>query len=233
MNDRWPNRALAELVNLERRSIYELLATLSAEQLSLPSLCELWTIRDVACHMASSRQRGSVLGTVRMFRDMYRSGGSWDEVNQGYVEEWRREGNSKILSELRRPLRWWKIGWDRVLVEVFLHGQDVRLPLGVVSGYSDHCLRVILDGTPSFVLTGADQRIQGLHLRATDIDWEFGSGPEVEGPAEALILALNGRKTALARLSGDGVSALAARHVDLRRPGRPRAAIVDHEEGGQ
>jgi hypothetical protein len=48
-------------------------------------------------------------------------------------------------------------------------------------------------------------------LRATDADWSVGSGPVVSGPALSLVLALTGRPTALADLSGDGLAALRSR----------------------
>jgi len=48
-------------------------------------------------------------------------------------------------------------------------------------------------------------------LRATDVDWTHGSGPEVTGPAHSLLMAMTGRKDALADLSGDGVDTLRSR----------------------
>jgi hypothetical protein len=58
---------------------------------------------------------------------------------------------------------------------------------------------------------GNKKRIAGLTLRATDIPWSFGSGPEVSGPGEALLMAMCGRKVALADLTGDGVAVLRGR----------------------
>ena len=59
--------------------------------------------------------------------------------------------------------------------------------------------------------TGAKRRIAGVTLRATDTDWRHGSGPEVTGPAIALLLAMAGRKTALDDLTGPGVALLRSR----------------------
>ena len=53
----------------------------------------------------------------------------------------------------------------------------------------------------------------GLRLRATDLDWSAGDGPEVAGPGEALALAMTGRGVALADLSGEGVAVLEARRA--------------------
>ena len=56
----------------------------------------------------------------------------------------------------------------------------------------------------------AKKRIAGLRLAADDVDWSTGSGPEVQGPCMSLILAMVGRKGALADCSGDGVATLAS-----------------------
>jgi hypothetical protein len=53
--------------------------------------------------------------------------------------------------------------------------------------------------------------MRGLRLVATDLDWSHGSGPEVRGPGEALMVALAGRPLALAALAGDGVDVLELR----------------------
>jgi hypothetical protein len=63
----------------------------------------------------------------------------------------------------------------------------------------------------SNLVIGAKNRIRGLRFAATDTDWSTGQGPEISGPIVSLVLAMTGRKSALAELTGDGVTALAAR----------------------
>ena len=48
------------------------------------------------------------------------------------------------------------------------------------------------------------------------MDWNWGKGPSVRGPGEALLMAMLGRRATLADLSGDGVASLAggSSHVD-------------------
>ena len=46
-----------------------------------------------------------------------------------------------------------------------------------------------------------------VELVAADRDWRFGSGAMVEGPAEAIIMALAGRPVA-SDLEGEGVAIL-------------------------
>lgn len=52
---------------------------------------------------------------------------------------------------------------------------------------------------------------RGVRLKPTDLDWSHGSGPEVTGPAEAVLMAITGRASALGELHGPGVSVIAGR----------------------
>jgi hypothetical protein len=58
---------------------------------------------------------------------------------------------------------------------------------------------------------GAAKRLRGLTFAATDLPWTTGKGPAVEGPGEALLMAMAGRPAALPELSGPGLATLAAR----------------------
>ena len=49
--------------------------------------------------------------------------------------------------------------------------------------------------------------IEGLRLEATDMDWSWGDGALVSGPAEAILMALN-RRDVSADLTGDSVTKL-------------------------
>jgi Mycothiol maleylpyruvate isomerase N-terminal domain len=61
------------------------------------------------------------------------------------------------------------------------------------------------------LIFGARRRIAAVKLTATDMDWSHGQGPEVTGPAEALVMMMAGRKVALDDLSGEGKVTLATR----------------------
>jgi hypothetical protein len=93
-----------------------------------------------------------------------------------------------------------------------VHGDDVRRPLGFVHRSPEAALVAVADSWKnSNLLIGSKRRITGLQLRATDVEWRHGDGPEVAGPLQSLVLAMTGRKGALGDLSGDGVDVLAAR----------------------
>jgi hypothetical protein len=75
-------------------------------------------------------------------------------------------------------------------------------------------LRVVLGflatkkATRGFTAKG---RLDGLALQATDLDWSSGSGADVRGPAEAMMMSMLGRTDALADLEGEGVARLRSR----------------------
>ncbi len=54
-------------------------------------------------------------------------------------------------------------------------------------------------------------RVRGVRLVATDLDWTSGRGPKVRGTAEALLMAVAGRRGIAAELSGPGRDRLARR----------------------
>jgi hypothetical protein len=88
-------------------------------------------------------------------------------------------------------------------------------------------------------LFAAKKRIAGLQLTATDMDWSHGHGPEVTGPAEALVvMMMAGRLVAFDDLSGGGTADLATRLSLLSNaplPGvrgqRPRGEGIVHDDG--
>ena len=98
------------------------------------------------------------------------------------------------------------------LGETIVHGEDIFRALG---GYREHPVEHVIAVADFYkgsnLLIGAKNRISGLTLTATDTDWRHGTGPEVSGPAVALVLAMTGRKVALDDLTGEGVATLRQR----------------------
>jgi len=198
------------LVNDERSALAEDLRGLTAEQWSTLSLCSSWTVRDVACHLAAEE----AIGLPRMLGKIAAAGFSAARASDRDIARWRPRADSDIIAHATSPgLRGaFKLQPPGALSEVFLHSQDIRRPLGLSRQHPTDCLVAMAETLATKpVGTGAKKRIKGLRLRATDVDWSHGDGPEVTGPAEALILAAAGRRAALADLAGEGKETLAAR----------------------
>jgi uncharacterized protein (TIGR03083 family) len=98
------------------------------------------------------------------------------------------------------------------LGEAFVHGEDIRRPLGIHREYPlDEVTRALAFYAGSNTVIGGKNRVAGVTMQPSDIDFSLGTGPTVRGPAIALLLAATGRKSALDELSGAGVSTLAGR----------------------
>lgn len=98
------------------------------------------------------------------------------------------------------------------LGEAFVHGEDIRRPLGIRRAYpSPQVVRAIGMYARSNLIIGGKTRVAGVTLKASDIDYSVGSGPLVEGPAISLLLVTSGRRSALDELSGPGVQTLRER----------------------
>src|SRR4051812_45865521 len=198
----------------ERRRLADLLDTLTPGQLDAPSLCGDWTVKQVAGHLlaAFTTPRGAMLRLV------VRNGFRLHRANaQLAVRCAERHTAGELAGSLRRhadhvfdpPV----VGLPGQLTDLQVHGQDMRRPLSLPHGLRTERLRVSLD-----FLTGGRapgftprKRPAGLRFESTDLDWAWGSGPVLAGPAEALMMALTGRSVVLGELDGPGVAVLRGR----------------------
>ncbi len=201
--------SLMEMARAERADLAEFLATLTPQQWAAPSLCSKWTVKDVVAHTISYEELGTV-GLIGRFLK-----GAIVRANQVGVEEFAALSPQQLLEFLRNHLtpRGLTAGFGGMiaLVDGTIHHQDIRRTLGQPRTIPADRLSRILPLVPSNPRLGAGRRIRGLRLRATDVEWTHGRGPEVTGPGEALLMAMTGRPAALADLDGPGLATLAAR----------------------
>jgi hypothetical protein len=102
------------------------------------------------------------------------------------------------------------------LTDLCVHTRDIERPLGLASPLDPDALRAVL----TYVCGGKARgfipasRTKGLTFEASDLGdrgWAIGAGPIVRGTGEAIMMAVNGRRSALTDLAGDGVPLLANR----------------------
>jgi uncharacterized protein (TIGR03083 family) len=192
----------------EMLDLADRLAGLNDEQWNAPSLCTEWRIRDVLAHLTASAE--GAFGAAWIFRSLLRYGFCY---NRWVAADGQRRGQQDpgvVLQALRdaaaRPPGARPIG---SLMHVVIHGQDICRLLGLRRDLPEAHLVPVADFVKDDVHRfGAKKRIAGVTLTATDMDWSHGNGPEVTGPAEALVMMMAGRSVALADLSGEGKAAL-------------------------
>jgi uncharacterized protein (TIGR03083 family) len=191
----------------ERRDLADELDGLTEAQFSQPSLCEGWTVKATAAHLTSIFHTSM----PKFMFNMVISGGFNKANRKAAIAEASSRSTSDIIEELRANAEHQftppGMGPEAPLADIVMHGQDIRRPLGIERQFPESETRVILDLLASKKGKFARPRrgIDGLRFEATDIEWSSGSGPVVNGPAEALLMALGGRGVAVEDLSGDGV----------------------------
>lgn len=200
---------LMTMARAERADLAEFLATLTPQDWEAPSLCTRWTVKDVVAHMISYEELGAP-GLLKRFAK-----GWIVRANQVGVDEFSALSPQQLLEFLRNHLqpRGLTAGFGGMiaLVDGTIHHQDIRRALGRPRIVPADRLERVLDLVPGNPRLGAGRRIRGLRLRANDVDWAHGRGPEVTGPGEALLMAMSGRRAALADLDGAGLPTLAGR----------------------
>lgn len=200
----------------ESSDLGSLLDEIDDAEFDAASLCNGWRVRDVMSHMVLGHTtpmprmvgllakyrfnvpKASLRGSVE-----YGSAHSPDEIRAAWrevVDGRLRKGITKVIPT--------KEGF----VDHLIHHQDIRRPLGRPRSIDDDRLIAALDVMPTLGgFVKSKQRMAGIRWTATDVDWTFGSGPEVAGPAEALVLLASGRCAPIDETTGAGVALLGER----------------------
>jgi uncharacterized protein (TIGR03083 family) len=208
----------------ERRHSADLLSTFTPDQLRTPSLCEVWTVHDVAAHLTTLLR----FGQAKLYVGIAATAADLDRVNLWLTRRAAGRSDDEIVEVLRRragsrftvP----RSGYDPVLADLVLHDLDIRIPLGIARDISEERLSVAFHhltsrASPGFAM---GSRLDGLRFTATDTGWDQGAGAQVRGPAETLLLGIGGRVAVLDDLSGDGVPLLRQRLTSPQRAGALR-----------
>lgn len=194
----------------ERRSLADLLDTLTPEQWAAPSLCGAWSVHEVAVHLTS----GPSTSMTTFLKAMAKGRGSFDRANRLLVD-WRSDVDADQVTAWLREYAGHRftppgLDWHAPYTDLRLHTQDIVVPLGLDAGESLEGWRDVLGFLTSkaasrgFVPKGRPT----VSCATTDLDWSRGEGPAVRGPAAALAMVLSGRPALLDQLEGDGAGAL-------------------------
>ncbi|BEL03717.1 maleylpyruvate isomerase family mycothiol-dependent enzyme [Actinoplanes sichuanensis] len=181
-------------VHHERAALAGDLETLRPEQWTAPTACPGWDVHDVVAHLVD----GAKTTRFGFVRDMVAARFDFDRQNELGIARERRADPAETLAELRAVT-----GLTRTppaplatrLVEVFVHGADIRRAVGLTGDYPPEQVAVALEFQvrTSVKMGGGRERAAGVRLVAEDTAVRIGTGPEVRGTALALLLAVSGR----------------------------------------
>lgn len=200
--------AVWSAVHSERRALIRDLQKVPDLLWRTPSLCEGWDVHDVLAHLIATAKT-TRLGFVR---SLLVSRFDFDRDNEAGIAREKTQNPASTLDEFRMVV-------DRTstppvalatrLVEAFVHGEDIRRPLGISSDYPPGPVITALgyQVRTSTKMGGGKEPAKGSRLVASDAPFEHGDGPEVRGPAIALLLAVSGRPVNPNELTWPGAQA--------------------------
>lgn len=186
---------ISAAVAREYLELADVLGALAEPQWDTASLCAGWRIREVVAHMTMPVR----YTTEQFMAELQSCEGDFTRLSNLVAARDAALPVGVLVGNLRdESLHRWVPpggGVSGALNHVVVHGLDVTVPLGDSRRPPDGTLRSVLDdltagGTHAHF--GVD--LAGRTLRATDLDWSFGSGPPVTGTAADLILLVCGRR---------------------------------------
>ncbi|MGP0223761.1 MULTISPECIES: maleylpyruvate isomerase family mycothiol-dependent enzyme [unclassified Paenarthrobacter] len=202
-----PRSSIWPTVHQERRALIDDLQSLPDHLWRTPSLCPGWDVHDVVAHLVDTAK------TTRwgFIRRMITARFDFDRDNAEGVARERThdpQGTLRAFGAAASRTSGPPAAPQTRLVEAFVHGEDIRRPLGLSRSYPPAPVATALgyQARTTTAMGGGKEFATGWTLVATDTDFRHGHGPEVQGPAISLLLAVSGRPVADNELSGPGAA---------------------------
>lgn len=186
--------AIWDAVHRERLALAEDLEGLDQTQWDTPSLSEGWSVHDLLAHLIDAAKTTRSGFAWRMAQARF----DFDADNEIGVQRERREVSQDTLAEWRRVAHYTATPpapLSSRLVEAFVHGEDIRRPLGIAADYPiDHVVTALkLQRGTSVKMGGGKEIAQGRRLVATDADLDVGQGPQMRARSIDLLMMVSGR----------------------------------------
>ena len=201
------------LLIAQRRDLCDIADGFTTHQWATPSLCAGWSVRDVVCHLLGPVEFSAFKSVGPLLKARF----NFDVFTQHMVAADDRSGEV-LTTALRNgaEVRWTPpgFGFEAPLTDIVVHSLDIVCALGIEIEIDKQAQRAVLDflvtkkATRGFVST---DRLRGLRFEADDLNWGFGTGPVVAGPANDLLIAICGRRVSNPRLRGPGSQELLTR----------------------
>jgi uncharacterized protein (TIGR03083 family) len=195
---------IRDMIAAQRAELAEVLAGLPGPAWEEPTLCAGWRVREVVAHITMPFRYGG----PRFALELAKSRGRFNEMADRVA---RRDAAAMPAADLTAAVKSntghpWKPpggGFTGALAHDLIHGLDITVPLGLDGPVPEDRLRLVLPGSladRSVKFFGVD--LDGIELRAQDMDWTLGSGTPLTGAAADLLLVLCGRTLPAGRLAG-------------------------------
>jgi uncharacterized protein (TIGR03083 family) len=202
---------MMDVISADRRELAAVLGGLSDAQWHAPSLCDGWTVAQVVAHLTMPFR----ISAEEFARGMQQARGQFTEYSDAVASRDSQLPHAELVAALRDNADTpWKPpggGFEGALSHDIIHGLDIAWPLSIRYPIANQAMSIVLDmvvGHGGHSVFDVD--LDGVRLRATDLDWSSGTGPAVAGPCRALLLLAAGRKIPDEVFTGPGTQLLAA-----------------------
>ncbi|MFE4334097.1 maleylpyruvate isomerase family mycothiol-dependent enzyme [Streptomyces sp. NPDC056831] len=200
---RRPATDIRAAIAAERRELAAMLDGLSAEEWDAPTLCVGWRVREAAAHMTM----GFRYSLSKMAVELVRSRGNLHRMTDRCAHKdaaaySTRELAAFLSDNADHPWRPPVGGIEAALGHDVIHGLDITVALGLGRRVPEDRLRILLESVNARTLGFFGADLNGIELRADDLDWSFGTGTPVSGAAQDLLLLAYGRRLPPGHLRG-------------------------------
>jgi uncharacterized protein (TIGR03083 family) len=193
---------LQPLVAAQFEALADVLVSIAPTDWDRPSLCEGWRIKEVIAHltMPARYDQDAFMAELRAH------GFDFSSLSNAIADRDGRLPTDRLVADLRsETLQRWTPpdgGSRGALNHVVVHGLDVTTALDVARPADEAVIHVLDDLTGGAVHEHFGVDLAGRRLEATDLEWSWGAGPTLRGPATALVLVLTGRRAGYERVDG-------------------------------
>ncbi len=191
----------------ELLDLADLLETSPSSVWDAASLCDGWRTREVVAHMTMPARYSD----DQFMAKLSEAGGDFTRLSDELATADGARPIPELVAGLRSDtLHSWRPPGGReedALTHCVIHGLDVTEAIGIDRTVPPERIRTVLRTVAPLDrpnLFGTD--LVGLELRADDLDWTFGSGEELNGPAQVLALVVCGRRVPPGRLRGSSAA---------------------------
>jgi uncharacterized protein (TIGR03083 family) len=191
-------------ISAERRELAAVFGDMEKAMWDGPTLCAGWRPREVLAHMTMPFR----LSKRQFLTGLCGARGNFNRMADRYAR--RAAGQStpeQLVDNLRDNAEFeWKPpggGLVGALSHDVIHGLDITTAVGVNRRVPSDRLGIVLDAIKPRQVKYFGVDLTGIRLQATDLDWSYGSGAELRGPAQDLLLVLCGRTLPAGHVSGE------------------------------
>ncbi len=217
---------MMDLISAHRRALAVALDSLTAQEWQGQSLCKGWTPAHVLAHQTMPFR----MGEQEFMAGIQRCGGDFTRFSDEVADRDSKLPPAELVAALRdnadNPWAPPGGGLSSALSHDVIHGLDIAWPLGLQYEIPERAMVTVLDAITSPLNLGPDDALaaevrpdaknetvfgvplDGIRVRATDLDWSVGAGDDLAGHSRDVLMLLAGRRVPGTLFSGAGAASI-------------------------